>query len=380
MINYLLIVLLLLFIWNRTKPLYKKSSISQKCFLLLLLLVHFVFMGLAYKETIDFRGNDAFYFYETAVKAESWTSVFGLGRAFISFLIYPLVEAGLSLFLLFLLFSTISYQALLFFLREMDRSKKNGLNFYGIPISQFFFLLPSLHYWSGFLGKDVLVFFILTYLLFEFKSKTKIRFLHVVAMVLFLLLRPHIFFASFIAILFYYFTEKGLAKEFKIKLSVFALFILGISIPIFMSFLKIKNLTRGTISGIWNDINFYALHSGSGVDLSESSYIGRMWLLLFRPMFYDAKTVYQYYISTENSLVLILVFIISFGIFANRNQIKIEKGVKMAFILAICILLVISVYIYNLGLASRMRLMIFPFLFYGLHQLYCFNVEKNSLQ
>ena len=41
--------------------------------------------------------------------------------------------------------------------------------------------------------------------------------------------------------------------------------------------------------------------------------------------------------------------------------------VKFAFLTALGITLLISIYIYNLGLASRMRLMIVPYVIYGVH-------------
>ncbi|TDD98382.1 hypothetical protein [Flavobacterium cellulosilyticum] len=377
--NIILSLLIIGFIFYTTKLSFIKCSTNQKVFLLVLLIGHYTSMCFAYQDTIDFPGCDAFNFYKNAVEADSWVELIGLGSTFMTFLIYPLVKAGVNLFVLTLLFATISYQAFLLLFGEMRKSKTNNLHFYGIPISQFFFLLPSLHYWSGFLGKDVLVFFILTYLLFEFKNKASIHFLHIFALLLFLLLRLHIFMAVFVAVIIYFFTQKDVAKELKIKMSILALGILSISISIIASFEKINNLTLGTILEKWKEINWFALHSGSGIDLSELSYIGRVGLLLFRPLFYDAKTDNQYFISIENCVVLLMVSLISFGLFAKRKQIKMANEVKMAFLIAICNLLLISVYIYNLGLASRMRLMIMPFLFYALHQIYCNNVDKNKI-
>jgi hypothetical protein len=334
-------------------------------------------MFLAYKHTFEFPNNDANFFYEKALNAKSWFSIFGVGSTFMAFLIYPLVKSGTSLFILFLFFSTVSYQTFLMFFDQMAKNTTKGLTICGIAITQFFFLLPSFHYWSGFIGKDVLIFFFMTYLLFEFKKKAKVNFSHIIVMVLFLLLRPHIFLATFIAFLVYYFTQKDLTKILKIQLALLSLIIIGVSIPIIKYFANLKKLSLNSVLDKWNEISSYASLGGSGIDLSGSSYFERIWLLLFRPLFYDAKTWYQYYISVENCIVLLFVLLVCVSLVKMKKLILINGEVKLALLVATSILLLIAVYIYNLGLASRMRLMILPLIFYAFHQLIHFDQTKK---
>jgi len=337
-------------------------------------------MAIAYKDTIEFTKNDAFCFYQEALKADSWISLFGLGTSFLNFLIYPLVQAQVSLFVLFLLFATISYQTFLYYFRQMAEHNTNGEISKAKLIIQGFFLLPSLHYWSGLLGKDVLVFFILTYLVFQFKKETKIKGKHILLSLLLLLLRPHIFGAVFFAFIIYSLTQRNIPKRIKIKLSLFSFTIVVALIPILMQFIRIKTLTYESVSEKFTELNTYAMQNGSsGVRIVDTSYFERIGLLLFRPLFYDAKTSYQYFISVENSIVLVSIILFFLYLYTKKGFIIMEKEVKFAFLAGSSILLMIAIYIYNLGLASRMRLMFLPLLFYVLHQIIPYkNIEKRK--
>jgi hypothetical protein len=374
LMNFILVLGISLYIYFITKSYYKSQCNGQKLIVILLFLVHFSAMGFAYNSNIV----DAVVFYNNASTATSWISLFGLGTSFMSFLIYPLVHVGVSMFVLFFLFATISYQAFLWYFNQMSRHYVSGVTIYGIPFTQLFFLLPSLHYWSGFLGKDVLVFYFLTYLLFENKMKVQFNMSHGIVLVLLLLLRPHIFVVTFGAFFIYYLTQNNLSKTNKIKLLLLAAIVVGVSIPIVFRFINIESFTYKTISEKWNEINSYALHSGSGVNLMESNYLERIWLLLFRPFYYDASTIYQYIISIENSIVLLFFIWGAIYLYTKRKVIVITGDVKLALLIGFSIVLMIACYIYNLGLASRMRLMFFPMFFYALHQLVHSNNSENA--
>lgn len=368
MLNFILFLVITIYIYSITKSYYLSHDTVQKVFVVLLFIVHFAAMGLAYNNTIV----DALVFYDNAENATSWFSLLGLGSLFMSFLIYPLVHLGVSMFVLFFLFATISYRAFLWHFNQMSSHYGKGLMIYDVPLTQLFFLLPSLHYWSGFLGKDALVFFFLTYLLFEVKKKARLNLLHGIVLTLLFLLRPHVFVAVFVAFFIYYFFQKGNSNLFKIKLSILTVMVVGLSVPIIMYFVQIKHLTYSSIVEKIHELNSYAIQSGSGINLMETSYLEQIWLLLFRPLFYDATTFYQYIVSVENGFVLVFFIWGSIYLYSRRKRIVVNQDVTLALLIGLSIFLMIATYIYNLGLASRMRLMFLPLFFYALHQLvYC---------
>ncbi|WP_396178962.1 hypothetical protein [Flavobacterium sp.] len=376
--NFILVFALVVYIFYSSKSYFESHGKIQKLFVVLLFVVHFTAMGVAYHDTITFPKNDAISFYEEALQADSWWSLFGLGSSFLNFLIYPPVQSGVSLFVLFLLFATISYKAFLLFFTGMSEGYSDEVFITEKIVIQALFLLPSLHYWSGLLGKDVLVFYSLTYLVFQIKKEAKIKAQHVLVSLFLILIRPHIFGAFFVAFIIYCLTQKDLSERFKIQLSLFSLTIVSVLVPVLMFFIDIKTLTYKDITDKFIELNTYAMQAGNSfVSVVDTFYIERVWLLLFRPLFFDAKTNYQYWTSMENSFVLFILLLFILLFFRKFKSITMGKEVKFAFIAASCILCMISVYIYNLGLASRMRLMFLPLFFYGWHQIALFEYNKK---
>lgn len=374
MINFIASFLIFIYIFLISKAYFLKCNKEQKIVLFFLFLVHFAAMGLAYRDDII----DANIFYETAKTADSWFSIFGLGSQFMAFLIYPLVTIGISKFVLYFLFSAISYQAFIWYFEQMEDFFSQSTKGIRTSIIQLFFLLPSLHYWSGFVGKDALVFFFVTYLFFEVKKKKSFNVLHFVVLIVFLLLRPHVFAMTFVAFFIYFGLQRKISPGVKIKLLLLSLFILGVFIPIIMRFLSIENLSYTALVEFWNKMNIYSNNISNGISLNESSFLDRIGLLMFRPLFYDATTIYQYVISIENSLVLLLFLIVGVYLFVKRKNIIVIEEVKLALLIGFCIMFMIATYIYNLGLASRMRLMFLPLIFYALHQLVFFSYIKRE--
>jgi hypothetical protein len=320
---------------------------------------------------------DANVFYEKAKVADSWFSIFGLGSQFMSFLIYPLVVMGASKLLLYFLFSSLSFQAFIWYFENMEDSFSSPGNPIITRIAQLFFLLPSFHYWSGFAGKDALVFFIMTYLFFEVKNNKTLNFFHCIALILFLLLRPHVFLMYGLAFFLYFLFVKKTERAMKFKLLVSASLFVCVFLPIIMRFLRIDGLSLELLIEFWQKLNLYSNSVSNGIDISKTNIFERIGLLLFRPMFFDASTFYQYMVSIENSLVLLLLLFSVYYLFILCTKINITKDVKLATLIGLFIMVMIASYIYNLGLASRMRLMFLPFILYAIHQTLFYSFTKK---
>ena len=135
MINCIASFLIFIYVFFISKGYYLKCNKEQKIVLFFLFLVHFTAMGFAYRDNII----DATVFYETAKNAQSWFSAFGSGSQFMAFLIYPLVAIGMSKFVLYFLFSAISFQAFLWYFQQMGDVFSITPKVIGVPIPQFFF-------------------------------------------------------------------------------------------------------------------------------------------------------------------------------------------------------------------------------------------------
>ena len=377
--NIVILIVTLLYIARLTILGFKKEyGFNHKIYLLLLLAMHFLMMGLAYYATENSPIVDAYNFYIRASEAQSWWSCFGPGSSFFIFLIYPLVQSGVSLFTLFLLSSAISYHAFLFYFHDFATSEVRGLGIFKISIVQWLFLLPSFHYWSGLFGKDSLVFFLLTVLLYRSKAGKLYAVNNLPILILIGAIRPHVFVVLMLVLGTVCLTSNQFSRKIKIRITTFFLASIVISVPILMRFLHIKDLNLGTVREKLAVFNTFGLNSGSGINYLESNFLERMWLLLFRPFFYDVKTSMQLIVSIENLIVLLsfLLFIFLFLRSKKKESVVWTEEIRFSLFLGLGIFLMISTYIYNLGLASRMRLMFVPFLLYAIHR--CLPVTKED--
>lgn len=372
MVNFVFLLFLILYVYFVVKKTYEKlTQKSHKYFLALLVLEHFVFMLYGFYITENTTSHDAYRFYSNAQNGTSWFALLLPGSNFFTFLIYPFVKAGVSMFSLFVCFSVISLLAFLKYFEDYTQAEKKSCTIFNIPPALWILLLPSFHLWSGLLGKDALFFYFLTYLLFEIKSNKIYTFSNAMIMMLMLLLRPHFFLVVFGVFFIYVLIQKTISARIKLLFLFFSTVLVFISFPIVKFFLHFKDFSLQSIDKLVKEMNFLANTSGSGVGFDETNYVERVWLLLFRPLFFDAENNLQIWISVENTIVLLFLIFTLVILFKKPRALTSENFKLIYFSIGISIglVLLISSYIYNLGLASRMRLMFYPLLIYGLHRI-----------
>jgi hypothetical protein len=334
-------------------------TIQERILIISTTILH-VFFCFFHYNNVNGKNLDADHFYNTALTADSWFETFGLGTKFMSFISYPLIKLGCNQLSLFILFSVISFSGFILFLKLLNVSVvRKGF----LPVYFFIFLLPSLHFWGGSYSKEALIFPLMIFLLYKIKEKKYKEPLLYIVLLLILFIRPYLFFIVIGAFTVTLFTEKEKLKTKFLFLGIIV-FILVLMTPILINFLKITSI--GSIYKNYRDIAVYASEAGnSSINLLESNYFERLSLVLFRPLFYDATTFYQYYISVENLLVLSTVIYLVCRV--RKGSLKKEMFlVKFSLITSLFVILFLSIYMYNLGLASRMRVMFIPYLFYGL--------------
>jgi hypothetical protein len=165
-LNSIISILLVYYVLNELLPLFKKATSKvEKAFLITLFIIHFG-ASIAFLLLLDnLPNNDAIKYYNAAVEAPNWLSLFSVGGYIVSFLIYPLVKIKVSIAVLFLVFATISFKGFLIYFELLNfkaLSKK-------VLIIFLFFLIPSIHFWTGFLGKEALLFLLMALVLKHIK-------------------------------------------------------------------------------------------------------------------------------------------------------------------------------------------------------------------
>lgn len=331
----------------------------------------FCFFTLFYTLSFDHE-SDAEKIFRIADNANNWMSLFSLGTGFVSFLIYPLTKIGFNYYILTFLFSLISLKGYLIYI-DLFFQKNSIKNKLFILI----LMIPSYHYWTSFIGKDALVFYFMAIILSFVFNKKRVSFLFFVSLSLILFIRPYIFFI----VLFCFILDYIFNTDIKLKLKTTVIFVfitIGLlALPILQKFLKLDILTIENIKENYNQIIFYSQQNGnSSIDLQNSNYLERLILVLFRPFVFERfKQVYILLASIENTLVWFVVFKISLSIKRiNLNKIKTIIYPLMCFVLLV---LFYSIYMYNLGLASRMRVMYMPNMLFSLYWIFLLNRKTN---
>lgn len=351
LLNIILFVLGVFFVSKSSKHYMEGIESFHKKYFYVFLALHFGIALFHWHWSFE-NGIDVIDFHKRAVLSESWVELFGIGSTFIRFIIYPFVKLGVSYSTLFFLFSVLSYYGFLNYFKLLKpyivNQKQKAL--------YLLFLLPSFHFWSAPISKDSLVFFLMSVILIELKNRNYL--LLSLSFIVIGFVRPHVVVVLLLAFILALFFEKNINKK-HIVIAVLG-FVFG-SLCL-LSFIKLPGYSLEAIYLKLEQYNKYGLKHNSHIDIFKTSYLERIFALLFRPMFLGAKRVFQYLVSIENIVVLLTLGYILFK--AKFKKISLE--VKYTLFTSLFLSLLIGVYIYNLGLASRMRLMIYPYLIYGL--------------
>ncbi len=371
--NIGLVILLIIYVRIIYIKGYSRIEISKgKLFFTIFTFFHFLtsFLFAFFLDRLSII-NDPKDFYKLAVEGKKWLDVFGLGHDFMAFLIYPLVKIKISIQVLFLLFSVISYKAFIilfnrFSIEEIYKKNKFLL---------IYFLLPTLHVWTGFLGKESILLLLLIILLNKIqKKKYDVFFLFLLGIIF--LLRPHVF----IVILFSIFIVILLDKEYSLKSKkiflgiCFTMFSIGgyLFITFFLNF---ESLNIEYLSTHFENFLQYTENNGGGsaISIRNTGIVTRIGYLLFMPLpvLYEIKTPLQGLVALENIYVISILFYSIFRLIKNKFKISnLDNELRYVLISSLLLIVMFAFYVYNLGQGNRMRIMFYPYLFYFLIRIY----------
>ena len=364
----LIFIVVLINIGLLLKRIKLASNIWMKGIIVAMYLIHFGLSYFYYQVSITSQFGDAYDFYHKILDYTSWKETFDVGSEAVSLLIYPLVKMGCSFALLFFGFATISIEGFFLYLSHFTNQYSRSNN--RTIILSVVLLTPTLHYWTGFLGKEAIVFYAMSYFLCRIR---KLNFWNIKTIILFFLvlfLRPYLGILLLIALFTVIYTDKNIGAKFKVNLIkvLTPLFLIGLIL--FKMLLNIS-FSIQAIRDKFKFVNEYAISKGKSViSIYETSYVERIIALLFRPFVYETYTKEQLFVALE----LMFFFILCIWALFKIQRKKWSIDVRFAFYTAILIILFLSIYIYNLGLASRMRVMFVPYIIY----VFGFLIERKN--
>lgn len=337
-----------------------KVKPNYKYFYFALLIIHFSAFFLYYQNSLVIK-RDSFLFYENALNARSIADFGFVGSQFMPVIVYPLAKMGISYFSVSLFFASISFYIFLNYFEYVFTLQKKTSMFQIILIS--LFLTPSLHYWTAGLNKESLIVFFMGIIFFQVIKNKFLSANLIIAMIFILLIRPYLFAILMGSFILHILISSEFSLKIKKRVILFMVLSLILLVPIIKQFLSIDTLSIKGLTQKYESIILYSKANGmSSIDLEKSNYFSRIFLVLFRPFFYDAKSLFQYIVSIENLLFLVVMVKFGYDFLKGKVRIFLKKDV---IILSSSIMLILfyGIYMYNLGLASRMRCMFIPYIY-----------------
>jgi len=366
-LNVLFVLLICAYIFYVLhKWLKNVRTAAFKLYFIAFSILHFVAMAVFLYLLNQSPSNDAQQFYNSALEASNWFGLFGLGNRFMAFIIYPFVKLGITIEVLFLLFSTISLKGFLNLFKLMDCKTLNAKNKLILTL----FLTPTIHFWTVFLGKEALLLWLMVALLNKIKFK-KYNWELAVLFIPIFLIRPHVFFVLVLSLLILLSIDSNTSKKLKQTLLFVTFLAFAVLTPVFLIyFLKIEALNLEALQKYYSSFMDYTQNKGNtSISITDTTIFTRIFYLCVMPLpfLYDLKGNMQWFVAIENIFyVSIFSYSIIYYIKKGLSFKKLSNDLKFALIASVLLILLFSSYLYNLGLGNRMRLMFFPYIFYFL--------------
>ncbi len=361
-IIYIIIIIIAGFIISSKVAKEKKTNLIYFVFL------EHLFFTYVYYLYANTHSADANMYYNASVYNQDSPIDFGTGTDFILYLSTQLIKLGFNKLALFYLFGFFGYIGFIFFIKMIKIP--STLKLFGISISSIFLFLPEFHFWTAALGKDSLIFMALMLFFWSYQRLPQKIIINLLSFLLIFLIRPHIGFILILSIAISILFKNPVKYRIgDLALISLSLIILIISFPYLKSFLKVDELGIDEINNRFTSFTTYgSSHTdelSSYVDVSSYSLPMKMFAYFFRPLFFDAHSILQLLASIENFILLLITLkwlrIINFNIVKWYR--RLNKYDKTKFIFVLIGWIILSMGMYNLGLASRQKYMLLPIFF-----------------
>ncbi len=310
---------------------------------------------------INNYGGDALQYYRDGLKG---TAEFSLGTAAVSYItIFFASVLNLSFLGTFVAYSLFGYIGLSAFdasLRAATQDKSPFIGYFATLVV----LLPSISFWSSGIGKDALAFMAAGLLLWAALKPQRRTSLIVIAVLLMLVVRPHMAGIIVIALAASYSLKPGLPFSRRLVVGGAAIAACVVLVPLAIDYAGMKGgLNSESLSLYIEQRQQVNLEGGGGIDIAQMSVPMQLFTYLFRPLPFEAFNVFALAASLDNVILLSLFLAGGWRILRQRT---LPSDVNRTFLwvyvgMAWAILAMTSA---NLGISLRQKWMFAPMLIF----------------
>ncbi|SHH94578.1 hypothetical protein [Pollutimonas bauzanensis] len=307
------------------------------------------------------NGADALVYYIKAANGEFMLSV-GTG-AVVS--IATLFVTGLNLSflgacLLFNIFGSIGLLAFDASLRSATADKSRLIRRFATLIV----LLPSISFWSGALGKDSLAFMATGLALWAAMNMKRRALLMAGAVMVMLLVRPHIAGTMVIALTGSLVIQKKMPLPQRLLLGGLALGATAAMIPFALNYAGVgEGAGADELVSYVEQRQSVNTQGGSSIDIASMSLPLQLYSYLFRPLPFEATSVFALAASADN-MILLFLFIAGGMKMLKRRKHASDSNRAFLWLYSILAWVILSMTTANLGISVRQKWMFAPMLIF----------------
>lgn len=320
------------------------------------LFFYHVALSITYYIYVLFNPSDSKAYYNNALFAEDWYSLYGTSTTFIKFLGFPFIRFfGFSYEAVMAFFAFLGYLGFVYIYILFRESVRFKHTFAGVDLLKLIFYLPNLHFWSGSLGKGSVIFLGIGLFFFGVNKPGRRWLALILGGVIIYHVRAHIMLVMLVSsAIGFVFSSRGVSTAVRFA------FLVASSVAFFFIYQDVLSMvgideeefiTQGLdLSQRASELS----KATSGVDISQYSLPMQVFTFLFRPLFFDAPGALGIIVSVENVFYLIITLRI-LNIRGLRFLLAGNFIVKSAFLSFITVSIALAQISGNLGLAIRQK-------------------------
>lgn len=315
-------------------------------------LIHVAASVVYYRRSLD-NGADTFLYYYDPY--QNYQDGFGLGTQGLIFVVQYLKETVGGTYLdYFLLFQGIGFLGITILLRVFEEIHDE----LRLPHAPYFYALiaiPSLHFWSSAFGKDgpaLLATSLALWASMRLPSRTKAL---IAALLLMLLIRPHLAVVAGAALSLAVIVGKGISIPMRLALFVMAVAGTGLAVIMLESTYSVDMTSAESIGQQFERVELVLNTEDAGTTAVSGSFAVKLLSLLFRPLFFDADELFALVASLESVLLIGVVLLLVIRV---RDVFQVFRNVffaRYAVIYGLGMTLFLTIGYWNVGLGLRQK-------------------------
>ncbi|MCP4407266.1 MAG: hypothetical protein GY807_05790 [Gammaproteobacteria bacterium] len=354
-IDILLLLVLFLLTLFVSLGVGRKLQLKEKD--VLLLVFYHTFFSVAYFVYIQKYGGDANQYYSQGMNGSfDWWPGSRFVTSFTSIFAYVM---HLGKFNIFLIYNLIGLIGLLILTRLVFHfwPKSGG----GVQTMRYLVVfMPGLSFWTSAIGKDGPAFLAACLAVYAFTDIKKKNHLFAVAVAIMFVVRPHVAAVLLIAagLTLVLASRAGIVMRSVILATIVAAFF--VSFPFVQEYVGLEDATS------WAELVQYIERRASynqkgngAVDITQMSFVPKLFTYLFRPLFFDAPGLMGLVVSVENLFLLALFVYTARGIVWQVVNVS-HPFVRFSAIYFLLGWVMFAMVTANLGIAIRQKTMILP--------------------